>query len=59
MQKHAQTSLPPARGAQQLQQRTHYHPVGLLYTILRHGRGLPPEEAALRSLSAIGLPHRF
>ena len=33
-----------------------HHPVGLLYTLLRHGRGLTHEEAGLRSTESIDGP---
>ena len=35
---------------------SHHHPVGLLYTLLRHGRGLTHEEARRRSTESIGGP---
>ena len=40
---------PPAHAARP---RPGHHPVGLLYTILRHGRGLSHEEAHRISLDA-------
>lgn len=33
--------------------KTPHHPVGLLYTMLHHGRGLSVEEAQRRSLESI------
>jgi hypothetical protein len=33
--------------------KTPHHPVGLLYTLLHHGRGLSVEEAQRRSLEYI------
>jgi len=33
--------------------KTPHHPVGLLYTMLHHGRGLSAEEAQRRSLEYI------
>ena len=33
---------------------SHHHPVGLLFTLLRHGRGLSHEEAQRRSAALTG-----
>ena len=37
---------------------SHHHPVGLLFTLLRHGRGLSHEEAQRRSAGSISSPPR-
>ncbi|MBU1229837.1 MAG: hypothetical protein KKA55_02975 [Proteobacteria bacterium] len=46
------TSLETARSARNAPAAPH-HPVGLLYTLLRHGRGLSHEEAAHRSAQSL------
>ena len=38
--------------------KTPHHPVGLLYTMLRHGRGLSHEEAHRISSASINAPGR-
>lgn len=43
-----------ARSASPMALAAPLNPVGLLYTLLRHGRGLSHEEANRRSLESIG-----